>query len=202
MARRFPHIALFAAVLLIATACGAAEDRDSAMSGEATGSGAARGVTAEASVAREGPRLEHDGVSIELPNAWEGRVLPLDYPSAVLQAANFDFVPVGIEAQPGEEDPIKAMTAQQALLTILPCGIVSFEEPPRPAPERVSLDDLTFLSRGDPRVPGGHAFAHGSFDFSGHCLRVEADFGRAPPGPKLRDTVNAVLGSLSVRGSR
>lgn len=196
MSRPFPHIVLFAAALLFATACGAAQDRESATSGKATGSGAARGL--EASAAPEGPRLEHDGVSIELPNGWEGRVVPLDYPWAVLQAANFEFVPVGVELPLGEEDPIKAMTAQHALVAILPCGIASFEERPRPAPERISLDDLTFLPRGHPPVPRGHDFALGLFEFTGRCLRLEADFGGARPGPKLKDAVNAVLGSLSV----
>jgi hypothetical protein len=194
MIRPFVQIVPFAAVLLFATACGAAEDRESAPSGEAAGSGVTGGLAGEVPA----PRLEHDGVSIELPSGWEGRVLPLDYPSAVLQAANFEFVPVGEELSPGEDDPIKAMTAQHALVAVLPCGIVSFEEPPRPAPERVSLDNLTFLPDGHPRVPRGHAFAHSSFEFSGRCLRVEADFGGAPPSRKLKDTVNAILASLSV----
>lgn len=194
MIRPLARIVPFAAAFLLAAACGAAEDRESSSSGEATGSGIARGLTPEVSVAR----LEHDGVSIELPNGWKGRVLRLDYPSAVLQAANFEFVSVGVELPPGEEDPIKAMTAQDALVAILPCGIVSFEEPPRPAPERVSLDNLTFLPTGHPRVPRRHAFAHGSFDFSGRCLRVEADFGGAPPRRKLKDAVNAILASVSV----
>jgi hypothetical protein len=194
MRRPFPHIALCAAAILFAAACGGAENRGSATGGETAGSHAASGHSAEASMASEGPRLEHDGVSVELPKGWQGRVIP----PGVLQTANFEFVPVDVELPPGEEDPIKAMTAQQALVAILPCGIVSIEEPPRPAPERISLDDLTFLPRGHPRVPRGHDFAYGSFDFSGRCLRVEADFGGAPPGPKLKDTANAVLGSLSV----
>ena len=191
MTRPFAHFALFAAALLFAAACGAADDRDSAATGETTGSGADSGLTAETTP--EGSRLEHDGVSIELPNGWEGRILSLDYPSAVLQAANFEFVPL-----PGEEDAIKAMTAEHALVAILPCGIVSFEGPRRPAPERVSLDDLTFMPRGHPRVPRGHAFAHGSFDFTGRCLRIEADFGGTPPEATLTDTVNSTLASLTV----
>ena len=92
------------------------------------------------------------------------------------------------------------MTAHQALMMIVPCGIVSFEEPPRPAPERVSLDNLRFLPSGHLRIPVGHAFAHGSFDFSGRCLRIEADFGSAPPEPELKDAVNEALGSLLVAG--
>ena len=134
----------------------------SATGGEAVGSRAASGLTAEASITPNELRLEHHGVSIELPNGWQGRVIPLD----VLQTANFEFVPVSVELLPGEEDSLKTMTAQHALVAILPCGLVSFEQPPRPAPERVSLDDLTFLPSGHPRVPHGHAFAHGSFDFS------------------------------------
>lgn len=195
MIRPLVQIVPFAAALLFATACGAAEDRESAPSGEAPLAGEL-----------PAPRLEHDGVSIELPSGWEGRVRPLDYSSAkrarvspgMLQAANFEFVPLGEELPPSEEDPIKAMTAQHALVAVLPCGMVSFEEPPQPAPERVSLDNLTFLPDGHPRIPRGHALAHASFDFSGRCLRVEADFGGAPPARKLKDTVDAILASLSV----
>jgi hypothetical protein len=185
--RPFVQIVPFAAALLLATACGAANDRESP-SGEVAAS-----------------RLEHDGVSIVLPSGWEGRVGPLDYrvppldnPPAMLQAANFELVPFGEELPPGEEDPIKAMTAQQALVAILPCGLVSFEAPSRPAPERVSLDTLTFMPDGHPGVPRGHVLAHGSFEFSGRCLRIEADFGGAPPRSELKNTVDAILASLSV----
>jgi hypothetical protein len=194
MIRPFVQIAPFAVALLCATACGAAEDRESAPSGEAAGSPVTGGQAGEVTA----PRLEHDGVSIELPSGWDGRVLSLDRTSAMLQAANFEFDPVGEELPPGEQDSIKAMTAQHAFVAVLPCGLVSFEEPPRPAPERVSLDSLTFLPDGHPRVPHGHSFAHGSFEFSDRCLRVEADFGGAPPWRKLKDTVNAILVSLSV----
>ena len=198
MTRPFPYIALFAAGLIFVTACGAGEDRESAPSDEANGSGAARGVTAEAkakSVAPAGARLEHDGVSIEVPDGWEGRVLS----PGVLQAANFELVPVGTELPAGEEDPIKAMTATQALVTALPCGLVSWEVAAQAADE-IALDDLTFLPAEHPRVPRGHAFAQGSLDFSGRCLRVEVDFGGTSPGPKLKDAVNAILGSVSVAG--
>jgi hypothetical protein len=190
MTRPFAHIVPFAAALLLGTACGSAEDRESAPSRQAAGSSAAGGLKAEIS----GSRLEHNGVSIELPEGWRGRVLA----PGLLQAANFDFAPVGQELPPGEEDPIKAMTAKHALVMILPCGLESFEEPPRTAPPYLSLHDLTFLPPGHPRIPVGHAFAHCSFDFSGRCLRVEADFGGAPPATKLKDAVNAILASLSV----
>jgi hypothetical protein len=188
----FVHLVPLVAALLFTTACGAAEDR--AAPAETTGSRVSRGHTAQASAAR----LEHDGVSIELPRGWKGRVLPLDDPAAVLQAANFELAPVGAEPPPGNDDPIKAMTARHALVAILPCGVVESEEPPRPAPERLSLDDLSFLPLGHPRIPHRHALAQGSFDFSGRCLRVEADFGGAPPWRGLSDTINRILASLSV----
>lgn len=180
----------FAAALLFALSCGSGDDRESGASGEARGSGAARSIVTEAS----DRQLEYAGVSIELPEGWRGRVLS----PGLLQAANFDFVPVGQDLPPNEEDPIKAMTANHALVVILPCGLVSFEEPPRAAPPRLSLSDLRFLPPGHPRIPVGHAFAHGSFDFSGRCLRVEADFGGAPARQQLKDAVNDILASLSV----
>lgn len=180
----------FAAALLLAIACGSAEDRESAVSADAPGSRGARSLPAGAS----GQRLERAGVSIELPKGWRGRVLE----PGLLQAANFDFAPAGQELPPGEEDPIKAMTVNHALVTILPCGLVSFEEPPRPSPSHLSLDGLTFLPPGHPRIPVGHAFAHGSFELSGRCLRVEADFGGARPRQQLRAAVNDILASLSV----
>jgi hypothetical protein len=199
MTKPFPYIALFAAALIFVTACGAAEDRESAPSGHANGSGEADGVTAEAkakSVAPAGARVEHEGVSIEVPDGWVGRVLI----PGVLQAANFELVPVGTELPAGQEDPIKAMTATQALVTALPCTLVSWEGAAQAAPDYMTLDDLTFLPAEHPRVPRGHAFAHGSFDFSGRCVRVEVDFGGTSPGPKLKDALNAILGSLSVAG--
>jgi hypothetical protein len=164
-------------------------------------SGGERVTTTQASATaarEEGRDLEHDGISVELPQGWNGRVLALDYPVAVLQAANFEFAPPGVELPPGEEDPIKAMSAAHALVMISRCGIVGYEEPPRPAPARLSLDALRFLPHGHPRLPAGHAFAHGSFDFSGRCLRVEADFGSDAPDRALAAQVDAVLGSLLV----
>lgn len=186
MRARFVQIALFAAALSFASACGATADRESPPNGERAGSGTAVEVPAL--------KLEHGGVSIQVPNGWQGDVLQ----PGLIRAANFKLAPVGVELPPGEEDPIKAMTRKHVLVVILPCGLVSFEEPPRPAPERISLGELTFLPSNHPRVPRGHAFAHGSFDFSSRCLRVEADFGGAPPPRELKDAVNAVLGSLSI----
>jgi hypothetical protein len=183
--RRFRRIVPFVVALLLAGACGGAEDPQSFGS-------------SEGGAAPVGDRVQHDGLSIELPSGWEGRVLPLDHPSAVLQAANFEFVPVGTELRVGELDPIKAMTAEHVLVTILPCGLVSFEVAARPAPEQMAVDELTFLPSGHPRVPSGHAFAHGSFEFDDRCLRIEVDFGTRSPAAMQTTMVNDVLASLSV----
>jgi hypothetical protein len=172
-----PPIVFLAIAVLAATACGAEE----------------RPVAAEG-VARV---LEHDGISLQLPAGWKGRVLALDYPSGVMQAANFEFAASTV-LPPGQEDPIKAMTSAHVLVSIAPCGIVSFEEAPRPPPQRITLDALTFFPAGHPFVPADHALAHAAFQFDNRCLRVEVDFGAARPSSELRQTVDDVLGSLVI----
>lgn len=149
-------------------------------------------------------KLEHEGVSLEIPPAWDGRVLFLDLQgaSALLQVANFELPPnEGFappqELPPGEVDPIKAMAPGDVLLTILPCESLPAAGPGRPAPDRISLDSLSFLSGDYPRVPRGHALAEGSFRFGERCLRIEADFGGAPSA-LLKTRVDEVLASLSV----
>lgn len=173
-------ISILLAVLL-ATSCGAAGDRQSV-----------------ASEAAEGDPLKYDGISFELPEQWDGRTLPLGASAAVLQAANFKLLPAGIELRPGEEDPIKAMTADHVLLTVAPCGIVNDKGPGRPAPKGINLHDLSFLPAGHPRIPRGHAIAQGSFDFDERCLRIVVDFGGTHSAARLREAVNEVLASLSV----
>jgi hypothetical protein len=149
-------------------------------------------------------RIEHRGVSLELPAGWDGRVLFLDPQGAsgLLQAANFELPPnEGFappkELPPGEVDPIKAMTADDVLLTVLPCGALPATGPARPAPARLSLASLAFRPAGDPRIPRGHALAEGTFRFGERCLTIEVDFGGPPPS-SLEESVDDVLASLSV----
>lgn len=203
MNRSLIPAALLAACLAL-TACGGAETRSSADRSDASGSrtGAKTKVgstqTNEQEVrarSRGGDRLAHGGVSVDLPAGWEGRVLALDS-SSLLQAANFGFATK--ELPPGEEDPIKAMMGKHVLVTILPCGLVSHEGPARPAPGRLSVAELAFLPAGHPRIPFRHAFASGSFTFGQRCLRIEADFGRAPPALASIRRVDAILDSLTV----
>jgi len=153
---------------------------------------------------RGGRRLEHRGVSLALPAGWDGRVLFLDPQgtSGLLQGANFELPPnEGFappqELPPGEVDPIKAMTAEDVLITILPCAALPGTGPGRPAPARISLDSLSFRSAGDPSVPRGHALAEGAFRFGERCLRIEVDFG-GPPSDSLQKRVDDVLASLIV----
>jgi hypothetical protein len=151
-----------------------------------------------------GRRLEHGGVSLDIPASWDGRVLFLDPQGAsgLLQVANFELPPnEGFappqEVPPGEVDPIKAMTAGDVLITVVPCAALSGTGSNQPAPERISLDGLAFRAAGDPSVPRGHALAEGAFRFGERCLRIEADFG-GPLGVSLRQRVDDVLASLSV----
>jgi len=149
-------------------------------------------------------RLEHGGVSLELPAGWDGRVLFLDPQgtSGLLQAANFELPPNDgfappQELPPGEVDPIKAMTGEDVLLTVLACGALPGTSTGKPAPERITLASLAFRDAGDPRVPRGHALAEGAFRFGERCLRIEVDFGGTPdPSPASR--VDDILYALSV----
>lgn len=150
-------------------------------------------------------RLEHSGVSLEIPDGWDGRVLFLDPQGAsgLLQVANFELPPnEGFappqELPPGEVDPIKAMAAEDVLVTVLPCTALPGTDSGRPAPERIALDVLSFRSPGDPSVPRGHALAEGTFNFGKRCLRIQVDFGSRPPPDRLEKRIDEVFASLSV----
>lgn len=91
------------------------------------------------------------------------------------------------------------MTADDILLSILPCAALPGTGLGRPAPERISLESLAFRSAGDPSVPRGHAVAEAAFRFGERCLRIEVDFGGVPTG-LLRNRVDDVLASLVVGG--
>jgi hypothetical protein len=152
----------------------------------------------------QGRRIEHDGVSLEMPTGWDGRVLFLDPQGAsgLLQAANFELPPnEGFappqELPPGEVDPIKAMTAEDVLVTVLPCAALPGIGPDEPAHSRISIDSLAFGPAGDPRVPRGHTLAEGAFRFGKRCLRISVDFG-GPPADDLQTRADDVLASPSV----
>jgi hypothetical protein len=153
----------------------------------------------------QGQRIEHDGVSLAIPTGWDGRVLFLDPQGAsgFLQVGNFGlpanegFDPPQ-ELPSGKVDPIKAMTVEDVLLTVLPCAALPGTGPGEPAPSPISLDNLAFRPAGDPSVPRGHTLAEGAFRFGERCLRISVDFG-GPPLDALQARADDVLSSLSVK---
>ncbi len=147
-----------------------------------------------------GRRLARNGVSLAIPEGWDGRILfrdPAGSGGVVFQLANFELPPnEGLEQPrelpPGQEDPINAMDAGDVLVTV-----ISDEGDGDAAPLPVTLDDLRLLPAGTPRIPRGHTLAEGSFCFGVRCIRIEVDFG-GPPAPDLAERVNEVLTSLTV----
>lgn len=145
--------------------------------------------------------LERNGISLAVPWGWDGRVLFRDAVGAShvqFQVANFELpANEGIEPPPelppGVEDPIKAMGAEDVLVMVV-SDAAGKEEAPWP----ITLDDLEFVARGDPRIPVGHALAGGSFCRGTRCFRIEVDFGDRSPPPTLRAQVDEVLASLRV----
>lgn len=145
--------------------------------------------------------LRHQGISIGVPDDWDGRVLFTDSAgegAVIFQVANFGLPPnEGLEPPqdlpPGQEDPIKAMAGDDLLL------MVSTEQ--GPAPERslpVRITKASFLAPGTPRIPRGHAIAEQAGCFEGRCLRVTVDFA-SPPSPAQLRAANEVLASLAIR---
>jgi len=144
-----------------------------------------------------GNRLEHDGFAIDVPAGWDGRVFSLA-PSgsrALLQVANFELpdqegLEPPPELPPGEEDPIKAMSGDDVLITL--SG--GRRGPGESTPPSIRPSD--FLPPG-PQIPRGHTVAEHSFCWNGACVEVTVDFARSPPDPDLIESVNQVLASVS-----
>jgi hypothetical protein len=143
-------------------------------------------------------QLARNGVSIGVPDAWNGRLLYRDESGStgvIYQVANFElpanrgFEPPTV--QPGEEDAIKAMAAGDVLVTVVDAASGGEARPP------LALADLTAV-RG-PRVPVGHRLLTGAFCFGGRCLDVSVDFG-GEPDPALERAVGDVLASITVAG--
>lgn len=150
----------------------------------------------------EARRLAHSGIAVIVPDEWDGRILyadPAGAAGAILQVANFRLPPnegfePPLELPPGQEDPIKAMGEADVLVTI-----DGYEATGIRPPEAIGVDDLRLLPPGAPRVPRGHALAQGSFCYRARCVRIEVDFGGVAPPADLREDVDRVLASLTVR---
>ena len=149
--------------------------------------------------ATEGRNLERNGISIAVPGGWDGRVLfrePTGTTGAVFQVASFELpAQEGLEPPPRGPDRIKEMRDGDVLITML-----TDEAEGRPVDGAPRLADLTFLPRGAPRIPHGHALAEGSVCLATRCLAISVDFGAAAPDPALLEHVDGVLRSLAVDG--
>jgi hypothetical protein len=147
-----------------------------------------------------GTKLSHHGISIAVPAGWDGRVLFTDAAGegpAILQLANFALPPnEGFEPPkelpPGEVDPIKTMSGDDVLVMISPAQVPgpSGSLPPR-------IGEESFLARGSPTIPHGHAMAEQAACFRGRCVRVLVDFA-SPPSRERVDAANDVLASLMI----
>jgi hypothetical protein len=148
----------------------------------------------------ERAELKHDGISIAVPEAWDGRVLYTDAAgegTVVFQLANFALPPnEGFEPPrelpPGEVDPIKAMAGDDVLVTISTDQVAAAG---RAGPPRIG--ERSFLAPGTPRIPHGHALAEEPACVDGRCVRVTVDFA-SPPSREEVETANDVLASLSI----
>jgi hypothetical protein len=117
--------------------------------------------------------------------------------TAMLQVANFALPPnEGFEAPdelpPGEVDPIKAMSGDDLLVMISPDQVPA---PTRSLPPRIGEE--SFLARGSPRIPHGHAIAEEAGCFRGKCVRIVVDFA-SPPSREQVEAANDVLASLTI----
>jgi hypothetical protein len=143
--------------------------------------------------------LSRNGVSVRVPDDWDGRILYRDQTGGwgvILQIANFGLpanegLEPPIELAPGKEDPIKAMTDGDVLVTI------ATDEPNGTATRSpITIADLRPVT--GPRVPRGHRLAAESFCSAGSCVRVEVDFGGRSPNAALERRVEDVLASISI----
>jgi hypothetical protein len=144
--------------------------------------------------------LTHQGISIAVPEGWDGRALFTDAAgegTVIFQVANFALPPnEGLEPPqelpPGEVDPIKAMTGEDLLVMISTdhAAVAGRAGPPR-------ITEGSFLPRGSPRIPHGHAVAEELGCVRGRCVRVTVDFA-SPPAREQVDAANDVLSSLTV----
>jgi hypothetical protein len=135
-----------------------------------------------------------------VPEGWDGRVLFTDAGgegAVMFQVANFVLPgnagfepPQGLP--PGEADPIKAMAGDDLLVMVSTDHVAAAG---RAGPPRISQQ--SFLARGSPRIPHGHALAEEVACFRGICVRVTVDFA-SPPSREQVDAANDVLASLTI----
>ena len=151
--------------------------------------------------AAEGRTLARNGISIAVPDGWDGRVMfhePTGAVGVVFQVANFELPPnEGLEPPPEGHDPIKAMRGGDVLVTVATDELGGAR-----VRGRIGLDDLPFLPRGAARVPVGHALAEGNVCLRSRCFGIAVDFGRGPAQRELMQRAHDVLATIAVDGVR
>jgi hypothetical protein len=130
--------------------------------------------------------LTGGGVRLRLPGGWHGRTSS-EGGLLTLQAANFLLA-----IQDRGEDPIKAMTRGQVVVTLSTRTRCCPGTPVSASPVIGASD---FLHGG--RVPVGQARAVKAVRKHGEILYIEALFGARPPAPSLLRQTNQLLTSLT-----
>jgi hypothetical protein len=129
-------------------------------------------------------QLTGGGAQLRLPGGWHGRTTT-DGGLLILQAANFLLA-----AHDRGEDPIKAMTREQVVVTVSEGG------PAIPVSASPAIGASDFLRDG--RVPVGRALAEKAVRRHGRTFYISALFGARPPAPSLLRQTNQLLASLTV----
>jgi hypothetical protein len=142
--------------------------------------------TVPAAPSGEQGQLTGGGVRLRLPSGWHGRTTS-EGGLLTLQAANFVLA-----TQDRGEDPIKAMTRGQVVVTLSTRTACCPGTPVSASPVIGASD---FLHGG--RVPVGQARAVKAVRKHGSILYIEALFGARPPAPSLLRQTNQLLTSLA-----
>ena len=130
-------------------------------------------------------QLTGPGARLRLPAGWHGRTTTTEDGLLILQAANFVLA-----AHERGEDPIKAMTREQVVVTVQ-AGVPAI---PVSASPTIGASDF----RHDGRVPVGRALAEKAVRRHGRIFYISALFGARPPAPSLLRQTNQLLASLTV----
>jgi hypothetical protein len=132
-------------------------------------------------------QLTGGGARLRLPDGWQGRTTS-EGGLLILQAANFSLA-----AHDRGEDPIKAMTQGQVVVTLSTgtgcCPAISISASPT-----IGASDF----RHDRRVPVGRPLAMKAVRTHGRIFFISALFGARPPAPSLLRQANQLLTSLTV----
>ena len=151
-------------------------------------------------LASGGTTVSGQGLSIELPEGWDGRIV--DNTSAafpVLQVANFTLGPIPpghalADNERTSEGPDQVVMVLQDLTSLCPCGGLPKFEPATP-PFALSASEVGVGMEG---IPPGHDFARKTFTFGGRWFDLWVEFGSNPAPNGVLDQVNSVLQTLVI----